>query len=798
MMNRRFVVLTAILAFAGGAVWAEGSVPNRIHVAVDGHDGNPGTETQPVATLHKAKELARERQASDQPSPLEVVVGGGVYYLEKPLILSPEDSGSFIYPITYRAADNEEVVLRGGRVVSGWEKWKDGIYKTNLKEQGLGRLRFHQLFYKSATSKKATAKRQVLARHPNRDPKHPRTGGYLYTPEQAKEGCRQLLYTEGDIPWGDWGDVSQAEIVSPYGGWYFAITPVWNVNREENTVGFRPIRKPIEKMNRFFVQNVLDALDAPGEWFLDYKKGDLYFYPPAGQIEAGQVIVPVMDHVIELKGTIPYPHKGLSITYQGQLEDCPRSDVPMAPVSFITLKGFTIECAWQDAIRMTGARHCRVVNCRITNAGNVGVNIGGITSAYEEVGTPRVKEATGYATVGAGAGGQSLWSNDPGKSCQVVGCDIWETGCEGIVLLGSDNLAENNHIHDIGLYAKDCPGINLLGERNVARKNTIHDLPRCAIFFKGMENVMEFNDIHNVVLETKDMGAIRSVHRNRYLGGDIIRFNRIFDVPGYGFMAGQLRPDTFMTYGVYLDDYTSNVKVQGNIIVNAGRSGIMVHGGNNVLFENNIVYNPMGFPSEFSPIAPKSEAAKAKARARGPGEKTIFRNNITRNNIMVSSMKGATIPYRFARPEFWGRRKAYFSNNLFYNLQKPDAPMGVVLADKKALSWEQWLDFGMEDGSVFGDPGFVDINNRRFELKEDSPAWALGFKAIPVDEIGCYPSPERASWPLKPNLKRFREKPVVKTISGDPRPASRVWFNVEFIDVSKTGGIGWSEEKAKE
>ena len=42
--------------------------------------------------------------------------------------------------------------------------------------------------------------------------------------------------------------------------------------------------------------------------------------------------------------------------------------------------------------------------CRITNAGNVGVNIGGVTSAYEEVGNPRITPATGYATVGGGAG----------------------------------------------------------------------------------------------------------------------------------------------------------------------------------------------------------------------------------------------------------------------------------------------------------------------------------------------------------------------------------------------------------
>ena len=790
IMRRGFLIWACLLINVCGMSAARAQL-NRIHVAVDGHDEHLGTEDRPVATLRRAQELARERQTTDQPSPLEVIVGGGVYDLDAPLIFTSEDSGTFIYPITYRAADHEEVVIRGGRNVVGWKIWKDGIYKTNLKEQGFRKIKFHQLFYKSSSAKKSTSTRQILARHPNLDPKHPKTGGYLYTKDQAPAGSRELLYNEGDIPWDQWTDFSQAEILSAYGGWYFAITPVWHVNQDENMVGFRPIRKPIEKMNRYLIQNVLGALDSPGEWFLDYKTSDLYFYPPDGDIENGHVTIPVMDDIISFEGTIPYPHKYLSIAYKGQPEDCPRSDVMMEPVSYITLKGFTIECARQDAIRMTGTSHCQVVNCRITNVGNVGVNIGGVTSAYEEVGNPRAKPAKGYEQIGGGAGGQSLWSNDPGLNCEVIGCDIWDIGCEGIMLLGSDNLAENNHIYDIGRYAKDCPAINLLGERNVARKNTLHDLPRCAIFFKGVENVMEFNDIHHVVMETKDMGAIRSVHRNKYLGGDIIRYNRIFDVPGYGAMSGQLRPNTFMTYGIYLDDYTSNVKVQGNIIVNAGRSGIMVHGGNNILFENNIVYNPMGFPTEFSPIEPKSEAAKDKARAKGPGEKTIFRNNITRNNILVSSMKTTTVPYRFARPEFWGNHKAYFSNNLIYNLKNPEAPLGVVLAGKKALRWERWLEFGMEDGSIFADPMFVNVNDRRFKLATDSPAWALGFKEIPVEEIGCYQSPDRVSWPIKPNLKRFREESVVKTISGEPRPAARVWFNVEFIDAAEVGELGW-------
>ena len=117
--------------------------------------------------------------------------------------------------------------------------------------------------------------------------------------------------------------------------------------------------------------------------------------------------------------------------------------------------------------------------------------------------------------------------------------------------------------------------------------------------------------------------------------------------------------------------------------------------------------------------------------------------------------------------------------------------MGVVLSSHTAISWEQWLEFGMEDGSVFADPMFVSVTDRQFKLKKNSPAWALGFTEIPVEKIGCYESIQRASWPIKPNLKRFREEAIVKIVSGSDRPATRTFFSVDFIDVSDVNEIGW-------
>lgn len=150
-----------------------------------------------------------------------------------------------------------------------------------------------------------------------------------------------------------------------------------------------------------------------------------------------------------------------------------------------------------------------------------------------------------------------------------------------------------------------------------------------------------------------------------------------------------------------------------------------------------------------------------------------------------------TAPYRFARVEYYNKHKAYFSNNLIYNLEDPGNPMAVVISGRKGINWEQWKKYGMEDGSVFGDPMFEDVGNREFRLKKESPAWALGFKEIPVEKMGCYESSVRASWPISPNLDRFREEGVVVTISGEPRPANRCSFKMSIIDVEDMGDSGW-------
>ena len=83
------------------------------------------------------------------------------------------------------------------------------------------------------------------------------------------------------------------------------------------------------------------------------------------------------------------------------------------------------------------------------------------------------------------------------------------------------------------------------------------------------------------------------------------------------------------------------------------------------------------------------------------------------------------------------------------------APSGSVYIDDVVLeeaerldSWASWKADGCDQHSVIANPMFRNAAKDDYRLKKTSPAWALGFKPIPVEKIGPYKSPLRASWPI--------------------------------------------------
>ena len=96
------------------------AAPATFHVATTGNDANPGTSTEPFATISRARDAIRNLKVTGRfNAPVNVHVHGGTYHLAEAILLGPEDSGTPGKPVTYQAAPGETVILSGGVPLEG-------------------------------------------------------------------------------------------------------------------------------------------------------------------------------------------------------------------------------------------------------------------------------------------------------------------------------------------------------------------------------------------------------------------------------------------------------------------------------------------------------------------------------------------------------------------------------------------------------------------------------------------------------------------------------------------------------
>jgi hypothetical protein len=84
----------------------------------------PGKKNGPFKTVEKAGDAIRQlKQASggQLKQPITVILAGGVYFLEKSIELTVEDSGSEATPIIYQSDRTNPAILSGGKKIVGWQ-----------------------------------------------------------------------------------------------------------------------------------------------------------------------------------------------------------------------------------------------------------------------------------------------------------------------------------------------------------------------------------------------------------------------------------------------------------------------------------------------------------------------------------------------------------------------------------------------------------------------------------------------------------------------------------------------------
>jgi hypothetical protein len=665
----------------------------EIHVQPDG----------PIRTLAEAQVEARKTKGT-------VIVHGGTYYLQQPLVFTAADSGT-----SYVAAPGEKPVISGGvKLNLQWQPYKDGIMQAKVPAG----VTFDQLF--------VNGKQQPLARYPNYDPNVVIYNGYAadaISPERVKR-------------WADpKGGFIHALHPGRWGSYDFVITGKDATGNVTYEGGWQINRVAAMHKDYRFVENIFEELDAPGEWYLNTKTSTLYYYPAPGINPTTATFEGAgIQTLVNFQGSEQQPVKNVTLkgltfehtarTFMETKVPLLRSDWTIARGGVLFLNG-TENCTIADCnIQQVGGnaifvnmynRHATIEHCWIHDIGASGICFVGDTHAQRSARFQSARSGKNWGPVAedieaAGGVSKQLKPGDP---------DMDLTPGPKTSNFPADCLVDDCLIHNTGQVEKQTSGVTIdMAQRITVRHCSIYNIARSGINIGSGSwggNVIEFCDVFNTVLETHDHGAFNSWGRDRwfaYAGPDWAN-SMIAKWPELPF-ADTVEPNTIRNsrwrcdngWDIDLDDASTNYRIYNNICLNGG---IKIPDGYRQTVENNITVN----------------SSLTAHKWFGNNSEKIFRRNIVfapyKNPGFIKGLPGREV-----------------DNNLLHQPGQAPAP---------ATTLQQAS--GMDEHSLVGDALFVDPSKGDYTVRDGSPALKLGFKNIPMDQFGVQ----------KPELKAIAKTP---------------------------------------
>ena len=741
-------------------------VMNTYYVAVDGSDENPGTIEEPFATLEAAKAAIRkQKEAHGLPKGgICVYIREGTYSQLEPFVLDEKDAGTKEAPITYRAYKNESVKFVGGvqLQVKDFKRVSDKavlnrlynsdarefIYQYDLSDiPGFeaAPVRYPGAFtYEKLRNAVPVQGNELvcddeimnIARWPNVSDDD---GGYagiaevLYTTAEPEEGFKFTISDSARVK--NWANSLDDMII--YGlwsnGWWDSAMNIASVTDGVITTTHRADRfsGPVKDYAMFYVFNLIEELDEPGEFFIDGENKILYFYPPENSTRNSVIYLSTLgETMFQLKDT-----------------------------SYITIRGLEIQATRHTAFQVEGGEENLIAYNEIKN-------IGGYAAAIK----------SGYHN---GAVGNHVIRADGGFS--LGGGDMF-------TLTRAENYLENNHVEDFTRITKTYRGaMTVSGVGNRMSHNEMNNGQHLAMQFADCYNVIEFNEIYDVLQDVDDSGSI-------YGGASWVwRRNEIRNNYFHDFTGGD------MTHGnacVYFDDNLANGIVTGNIFLNVNGRGIQSTGWDQN-WQNNIfidVRQPLSlktYHAEFSePLYADDEYYIDYGK-----HYNLFNTYPWNEELWLS---------HFPEMEGWDKKDMRFSeratirNNVMVNCGVNDIHDQVY---ENALS--------IENNITMDDPGFMDMKNRDFRLKENAAVYSAlpEFKDVQFEKMGRYDdyikeaikntvvlSVDKAGAYVK------GEKTQVDTENDMVFPIvenSRTLVPVRFISEAFNADVKWDEQSQK-
>ena len=529
-----------------------------VYVAPDGNDETgDGSAEAPYATLARAFKNVEDFLAFQEPTakPMRSVVrlAQGEYYMtgaatlkgasnvlvqgskEGKTILTGAVKVANFTSLADAAANRPDVADAMSRVP---ESARPRVVAADLKAAGvddLGSLAnrgYHpDVKLNPIPTFTVEGKAQTLARWPNEGEKGIPFGEKVDDPSSAAEKTSTFRY-DGDRLDG-WRLDGKNDDIWAFGlyewEWAANLRRVVAIDREKKTLTF-DYENGSGRFDYYFV-NVLEELDAPGEYYVDRATGYLYYYLPETFADAAA-----------LNATSPQYD-----VFEGRF-------VELENVSNALFTNLTFKGGRETALVMKDCDCCYLSDSTIEEMGGNGVVI------------------------------------LDGKFCGVVKSRLRSLGACGVRITGGDcdtltqcrHLVHNCYVSDFGridrVYA---PAVLFRGCGCAITQNLFCDSPHHGMRTDGNDIYIARNEVHSVVYEYSDQSGV-DIFCDPSFRGIVIEKNLWRHIGSAFALCGQA--------GIRLDDTISGVVMRENVFYRSAGGifgGIQIHGGKDNLVKNN-------------------------------------------------------------------------------------------------------------------------------------------------------------------------------------------------------------------